>query len=571
MEQSLSRLLVVLLLFIGCGHSLTSNAEERNNPMHSLVVDMHYQSLMANGWTAQEAVFIDQGLALSRNTTVSVAAAAGTAEVTLNNVEGFAAGMLIVYQSTDGEFYPGRIYKLVGGNVVRLDRAIVAPIAAGGLFGNFYMNDAHPGRHGGGAIADDALRQLSGGRFKTLEYSVKGPSYWSSVGGATLSGASALSYANPGDATPGDLGVMIDGINVGGGAKTAGVFLDGGDHEVAVVVNIGLRTGGYSGSVQVFVDERKADGTTSTVGASSPMSGYEGTYVSRVKFSSLPGSSISIRVTTANGGGYRFYIGMLQIFKLGDPVPELNTGKHVIFGDSWVTENRPITNRLKERLSGAEVVMAGVPGNSASQLLERFDADVASQNPDYVWVMVGTNDTYAGVTTEVFNQQIGQLKSKILAIGATPIFFTPSVGAITYTPPKLHPSRSYAQNVDYYDRAVVDATGYLDSHGSFQGTIPAGSTVTVWVFPGMTKSAALLRFLLSNSAAYNVRFEYVSTSDGAGGSDPTIFPGASLVKDILMPRTNTQNRLIAMRITNPQPYPVLAGVTASVALKNTVD
>lgn len=148
----MSRLLFVLLLFIGCGHSLTSNAEERNNPMRSLVVDMHYQSLMANGWTAQEAVFIDQGLALSRNTTVSVAAAAGAAEVTLNNVEGFAAGMLIAYQSTDGEFYPGRVYKLVGGNVVRLDRAIVAPIAAGGLFGNFYMNDAHPGRHGGAQL-----------------------------------------------------------------------------------------------------------------------------------------------------------------------------------------------------------------------------------------------------------------------------------------------------------------------------------------------------------------------------------------------------------------------------------
>lgn len=535
--------------------------------MSTLVVNMHYQTLLATGWTQAEADFASQGLGENRATTTTAAVAVGATDIPVSSMAGLAAGMLIAMQADNGEFYSGRIYKIVNGSTLRLDRAITAPVAAGAVIGNFYRNDAHPNLNGGAAIIDDALRQLVGGRFKELEFRSKGTAGWSALGGATLSTTGSASYVNPGNSTLGEQGLVIDGVNVGGGAKSAPLFVEAGDHEVAVAINVGLRTGGYSGHVQVFVDERKADGSVATVGTGSPLLGYEGTYVSRVQFSTQPGSSITVRVATGNAGGYRFYLSTLEVFKLGEPVPNLNTGKHVVFGDSWVAELRAVPVRLAARLDQANVVAVGIPGNKASELIARFAADVTPHNPDFVWVMVGTNDYYAGVTSELFNKQIADIKNQILAIGATPIFFNPSVGALTYNPQKLHPSRSYAQSVSYYDMPPVNVEEYVESHASFQGVIPAGSTITAWVFPALTRTAAFVRYLLSSSAAFSIRFEYVTTSDGSGGTDAVVFPGAQLFTDIPMFRTNDQNRMIAMRVTNPLGYPVPAGITASVAWK----
>lgn len=557
--------LIAFLCLFATACPLLASAAPRSDNMQSIVVDMHYQSLCATGWTSQDADFIQQGLQSSRRVLTTAPAAAGAYDLVVDSMAGISAGMMVAYQGADGDFYPSKVYKVLSSNSIRLDRPLVTAVAAGAIVGNFYRDDAHPNDYGGQAVVDDALRQMKGSRYSSFEYRSKGPASWTAVGGATLSANQSVSYVNPGDASSEGAGVTVDGIDVGGGAKSAGVYLDAGDHEALVYVNVGLRTGGYSGHIQVFVDELKSDGSKSTIG-SSQVTGYEGSFLVRVKFTNTQGSSISIRATTGNAGGYRFYLGMIELRRLGDPVPDLNSGVHVLLADSWGVDTRPIPTRLKSKLDQATIFPAGVAGNVASQMLDRFDADVTPHAPNYVWVLVGTNDYYRGVTSAQFSQQIDTLKSKIKAIGATPIFFTPSVGAITFQPQQLHNSRSFAEGVIYSDIAPIeDLSNYVESHSSFQISVAAGTTATAWVFPAMFSGQAILKFLLTNSPYVSVRFEYVTTSDGAGGKDASIIPGATLVTDYRLQRTNNQNRLLAIRITNPQSFSVYVGGTAAVA------
>lgn len=82
-------------------------------------------------------------------------------------------------------------------------------------------------------------------------------------------------------------------------------------------------------------------------------------------------------------------------------------------------------------LSGhAQVINAGVGGNSTSDLLARIDSDVVQQNPDVVILMVGTNDMlnskkmnsyeqYASNLSEIV-KKLKQNKAKVVLMAPPP-------------------------------------------------------------------------------------------------------------------------------------------------------
>ena len=126
----------------------------------------------------------------------------------------------------------------------------------------------------------------------------------------------------------------------------------------------------------------------------------------------------------------------------------LNQGKHVLFGDSWFSRNS-VFQRLSSRLPGASFSNKGVGGHTASDLLARFDADVRWQNPNFVWIMTGTNDYWQNVSSSVYKSNMRQLINKVLAIGATPIVFDASVGPLNFGSDwKTQLSRSYVVSMD---------------------------------------------------------------------------------------------------------------------------
>ena len=108
----------------------------------------------------------------------------------------------------------------------------------------------------------------------------------------------------------------------------------------------------------------------------------------------------------------------------------LDQGRHVMLGDSWFSSSG-LEGRLIERLPNASAIInQGISGNTSAQLLARFDADIASQNPDYVWVLSGVNDYFTGVTPEQYSSNMRSIIAKIKSIGAEPIIFDAPVAQL---------------------------------------------------------------------------------------------------------------------------------------------
>lgn len=240
---------------------------------------------------------------------------------------------------------------------------------------------------------------------------------------------------------------------------------------------------------------------------------------------------------------------------------------HVLLGDSWFTSGGDFHNRLIARLPKATVVSAGVPGNRASQLIARFSTDVTPQNPDFVWVMVGTNDYYASVSNSDFEQQIHQLRNMIQGIGAQPIFFNATVGAISYVPEQLTKSRSYALNVRYVgqEQASNGAGAVMRNIAmSREVIVPAAGSATIVVTPGQTRLPALIRFLTQSITGMTISVSYASTADGAGTIDPSTFTGVGITKDFLAPRTDTSLRFVVVKVSNATGSSITATILADI-------
>ncbi len=101
---------------------------------------------------------------------------------------------------------------------------------------------------------------------------------------------------------------------------------------------------------------------------------------------------------------------------------------HVLLGDSWFDKDErsgaaAFENQLQTRLPGAKIVNAGIGGNTLCDLLERFDNDVASQDPQYVWINSSINDYFNDVSPQDYKTRMQILISKVQAIGAKAIVF----------------------------------------------------------------------------------------------------------------------------------------------------
>ena len=126
----------------------------------------------------------------------------------------------------------------------------------------------------------------------------------------------------------------------------------------------------------------------------------------------------------------------------------LNQGKHVLLGDSWFSR-QSLFLRLRERLPAANIINKGVGGHTAADLLARFNADVTWQNPNYVWIMTGTNDYWKNVSAATYKSNMRALINRVRAIGAVPIVFDSSVGPLNFgSDAKTRLSRSYVSSIE---------------------------------------------------------------------------------------------------------------------------
>ena len=145
-------------------------------------------------------------------------------------------------------------------------------------------------------------------------------------------------------------------------------------------------------------------------------------------------------------------------------IRNLNTGRHVLLGDSWF-DSPWVAERLALRLGNATIINKGIGGNKSGDMLNRFDSDIASQNPDFVWVNAGLNDAYGNVPAATYLTNMQGILAKISSIGAQAKVFDPAVAQLFYGNDETRQlSHSYAKalsaiggdgSVDYEFGAVV--------------------------------------------------------------------------------------------------------------------
>lgn len=527
-----------------------------SNALEPAVIDLHFTTLQGVGWTNSEP-----GLIVEKTVTGST-----VNTITVDSATGLYSGQLISYFATDGQYYTC-VIKLIGTVTLTMSAPLPKEVAVGSKLYNFYRDDAHGNKYGFNAVADDALRQLTSNRLFRTEYHAKDAAIWSPVSGATLTTLTTTSYDNPGAGLIGERGVLVQSSAIGAGAESSLVSLIGGDYETVIFLNPGIRDGNFTGFLNISVVEVTSSGNSETIVNAQIINSYGSARAFKARYTVRTGSMVKVIITSPNGGPWRFWIGSMQHNRVGGYLNNLNRGKHVLLGDSWFTSGGDFHNRLISRLDKASVISAGVPGNRASQLISRFAIDVAPQNPDYVWVMVGTNDYYASVSNTDFEQQIHQLRMLIQSIGAQPIFFNATVGAISYTPEQLTKSRSYAVNIRYTGQEIApNGAGAVARSASISQsiTVAAGATVVVGVCPGYTRMPAVARFLTVSNTGLNLSLGYSSTSDGASVVDVTTWTGVGPHKDGLATRADTSLRFPTVRVTNTTGTPVPATVLADI-------
>jgi hypothetical protein len=427
--------------------------------VNSLVYDMHFGALKAKGWMTGEAGGnVDYVLASG--------ASAGARSITLTSGSAKPIpAQLIAYLGTDGEYYSA-VVSGVAGNLVTLTGPLAAPVAAGANAHNFYINESHPNFWGYQVIADDMIRRKIG--------------YWRQVhaeppaarGGASIAPFATNNAASPGSSAGGAWQVTPAGTNTGcewtkwrpsrTGRYRAVIHCNRGavdnNNDVAAHVMIG---GLYHYSR--VIDSADPD-------------------ITILDFSVMDVADVQFRVTKASAAA--FFISDLRILEFqGAGFDGFDAGRHFVFGDSWaaistdIGQGIGIIDRLRERFPRATFVNKGVGGNKASDMVARFDADiaadVAANGPVKSMIIIdGTNDYYGAVAPAEVATSLGVLISRTIALGITPITFTSSVGSYTESAARFALSRRYALEIPLVEQHQV---GWRSFTPAISGTTSAGA------------------------------------------------------------------------------------------------
>jgi hypothetical protein len=383
-------------------------------------------------------------------TTTTQVVAAGSLEIPVIDATVFKIDQLICFLADDDQYYSGVVKSLTGTSII-MKTGSPASLPVGAPVYNFYRNDAHANEYGNYTIIDGALRQLTHGELHVV---TQQPSSWVGNASGTVAPDLTFSYNNPGANRPGYAGALVSCPDLNAGATTPAVPLRAGVYTVQFPLCVGQRVGGYSGVVIVDVMEVTAGGQTFGVATQTTM-GFDGIRLIKCMFSVQPGSSVYVRARNANGGGAYFSLGQVRYCRVTEKIKNLNSGKHILFGDSWVA-NGWVTDRLAAALPDAQISREGIAGNWMIHLVARFWTDIAPQKPDFVWVMCGTNDYYNAYTAAQFSAEMNTIKRNLMLIGAQPIFWNASVGSAYYPVApweQLTNSRTYAMGVTYHDQA----------------------------------------------------------------------------------------------------------------------
>jgi lysophospholipase L1-like esterase len=137
-------------------------------------------------------------------------------------------------------------------------------------------------------------------------------------------------------------------------------------------------------------------------------------------------------------------------------------GDSITYGWPWGPEVSWTT--MLEKAIDAEIINRGIPGNTTSQMLERFDKAVLKNNPTHLIIMGGINDI---VWQESFDRIVWNLRTmaeKAAQHGIKVIFGMPTVVDDEYIEKLTRRIRNWIK--EYSDQQGI---AVIDFHMAFYG------------------------------------------------------------------------------------------------------
>ena len=139
-------------------------------------------------------------------------------------------------------------------------------------------------------------------------------------------------------------------------------------------------------------------------------------------------------------GGHEMLDDVALDLAAGEPAPDRRR-RVLFFGDS-ITEAgaRPsgyvsvLADSLRQLVPEAEVIGAGVSGDTVADLLRRFERDLEARRPHVAVVYIGINDVWRhfrwdppGTPIDLYESRLRELAARVDATGARLVLCTPSV------------------------------------------------------------------------------------------------------------------------------------------------
>ena len=514
-------------------------------PFSLLRADMHFGILKGIPWKSGETGGIVE-------TTASAVTIVDSMTLPVANSASYSNDQLICYEAADGEWYSA-VIKDKSGNILNLRTPIEALISSGGKVSNFYNNNAHPNLNGYKTIVDYALRDL---KYSMRKVATINHDEFIAIGSPTLSVSNDENIYAPGSTSNPYL--KVSGAEFEGVSNSGLFSLPAGQYFIRGIINPGTSNGGASLHRVQLSFVQTLDGLTAQTVAQQSLDGENCTRQFGFECFVADNSTQKIRVWSRTTGGGDFEVAKVEIFRIENLVANLDSGTHVLFGDSWFAITG-IAERLAERLPNATIINEGVGGNKADQLVSRFNADVATKNPDIPWVMCGTNDYFSNVGLNTFEFNMNTLKQKIAGIGASTVFFDASVGEIDNAsdPQNFDRSREYALKGSYSQSATqqkpevstVKETIFVNQ------SLAVGEEITIFAASRPTNVGFVInRFRAGGSGTANLVINAgYRGSVGLPSSDIVSFAGNTVIEDSspnVIPAPATTPRFLSMSAKN---------------------
>jgi len=182
---------------------------------------------------------------------------------------------------------------------------------------------------------------------------------------------------------------------------------------------------------------------------------------------------------------------------------------HAFIGDSWF-DNGTFVPYIESKLGASQVINEGDGGRTSGELLDMFDSDfpVGGTQPDYFWIIVGTNDYDNNVSRTTFINNLKNIIRKVNARGAKALVFTSSVGQIG--------ADNYALSNFYADDLLALKQGTGNSGSGVIATTQGDNLVIEFTPSTAIPSDSHVSFLIDTDNNSSTGYQYLMKWSNAG-------------------------------------------------------